>query len=219
MLEGVILDLDGTMFDTERHAWQPAWEVVGSELGLGDPSVLYRSIVGLSGEEERQQVRELCGDDVDAEAVVEEATRRAEATMRRGVPLKKGLRGLLAYLEAQGIPMAVGSANKDYVINFLTEGAGIRHYFKALCHGALVERGKPAPDLFLLAADRLGARPARTLVVDDSQVGAQAGLAGGFLTVMVPDIKGPTADLVSRGLHVCQDLDQVREALEAGTLG
>ncbi len=213
MLEGVIFDLDGTMFDTEQYAWQPAWTGVGRRLGLSNPELLYQSIVGLSGEEEIHAAQAVCGPDVDVAAVVAEATKEAERISLEGVPMKRGLLELLDYLQGRGVPMAIGSSNKEHIIEHLTKAAGIRGYFSAICYGSLVERPKPAPDIFLLAAEMLGVSPANTLVVDDSLAGAEAGLAGSFITVMIPDMKKPTSELLGRGLHVCPDLGDLRERL------
>lgn len=84
--------------------------------------------------------------------------------------------------------------------------------------GQYVEHSKPASDIFLEAARRLGTNPARTLVLEDSFAGVTAGVAGGFITVMVPDLHQPTDEIRSLATRVCASLHEVRELLQAQEL-
>lgn len=90
------------------------------------------------------------------------------------------------------------------------------HYFKAVISGEHLARSKPAPDIFLLAAEKLGTAPAETLVLEDSYNGVRAGAAGGFVTVMVPDLSPATDEM--RRLYTCEctSLHEVCKKLEAG---
>ena len=93
---------------------------------------------------------------------------------------------------------------------------GLTHYFKALVSGQQVKRSKPDPEIFLLAAEKLGTDPAHTLVLEDSYNGVRAGAAGGFVTVMVPDLL--PADDEMRGLYTmeCTSLNEVLDKLKTG---
>ena len=95
---------------------------------------------------------------------------------------------------------------------------GLTHYFKALVSGQQVKHSKPDPEIFLLAAEKLGTAPAHTLVLEDSYNGVRAGAAGGFVTVMVPDLL--PADDEMRGLYTmeCTSLNEVLAKLKTGEL-
>lgn len=97
--------------------------------------------------------------------------------------------------------------------------SGLQDRFDAVVPGASVARSKPEPDIFLEAARRLGSDPAQTLVLEDSFPGVRAGAAGGFVTVMVPDLLQPTDELRALCAAVCPSLLEVRDKLAAHTLG
>ena len=125
---------------------------------------------------------------------------------------------LLAWLDANHIPMAVASSSRIHVIEGNLNNWGLTHYFKALVSGQQVKHSKPDPEIFLLAAEKLGTDPAHTLVLEDSYNGVRAGAAGGFVTVMVPDLL--PADDEMRGLYTmeCTSLNEVLAKLKTGEL-
>ena len=114
--------------------------------------------------------------------------------------------------------MAVASSSRVHVIEGNLNNWGLTHYFKALVSGQQVKRSKPDPEIFLLAAEKLGTDPAHTLVLEDSYNGVRAGAAGGFVTVMVPDLL--PADDEMRGLYTmeCTSLNEVLAKLKTGEL-
>jgi len=116
------------------------------------------------------------------------------------------------------IPMAVASSSPMTVIEGHLEHWGLGHYFKAVISGEHLTRSKPAPDIFLLAAQKLGTEPAKTMVLEDSYNGVRAGAAGGFVTVMVPDLSPATDEM--RRIYTCEcaSLHEVRRKLECGEL-
>lgn len=217
MVDGVIFDMDGLMFDSER-VWGTLWEPALATFGLTVPDGMPDAARGTTGDAALAVIRRFCGADVDAEAVFAEFYRQAELAFARGVPPKPGLFGLLDYLAAQGIPMAVASSSPEALIRNNLDRAGIADCFAAIVPGKQVARSKQAPDIFLEAARRLGTVPARTLVLEDSFPGVRAGAAGGFVTVMVPDTMAPTDEIRTLATRVCASLSEVRDLLAAGEL-
>ena len=187
MINGVIFDMDGLMFDTERM-WATFWEPALAALGLEYKEGLAEAERGTAGETSRNIVRQFYGEDCDANAIIDSLHRVADEEFRKPVPKKPGLDELLAWLDANHIPMAVASSSRVHVIEGNLNNWGLTHYFKALVSGQQVKHSKPDPEIFLLAAEKLGTDPARTLVLEDSYNGVRAGAAGGFVTVMVPDL-------------------------------
>lgn len=92
---------------------------------------------------------------------------------------------------------------------------GLTHYFKTLASGQQVTHSKPDPEIFLLAAQQLGVEPARCLVLEDSYNGVRAGAAGGFVTVMVPDLLPADDEMRSLYTAECKSLTEVLERLKA----
>lgn len=218
MVNAVIFDMDGLMFDTEA-LWAEQWPGALAAFGLEEKPGLADAARGTTGEAALAVIRSFYGDAVDAAALFDEFRRRAALRFERGVPAKPGLGELLDYLRNQGIPCAVASSSPEAMIHSNLRHAGLEGYFAAVVPGAWVARSKPEPDIFLEAARRLGSAPQSTLVLEDSFPGVRAGAAGGFVTAMVPDLLQPTPEIRSLCTAVCGSLFEVRDGLVAGTLG
>jgi beta-phosphoglucomutase-like phosphatase (HAD superfamily) len=233
MINGVIFDMDGLMFDTERM-WATFWEPALAALGLEYKEGLAEAERGTAGETSRNIVRQFYGEDCDANAIIDSLHRVADEEFQKPVPKKPGLDELLAWLDANHIPMAVASSSRVHVIEGNLNNWGLTHYFKALVSGQQVKHSKPDPEIFLLAAEKLFAQRGYhavtirqiaeeagvplALVLEDSYNGVRAGAAGGFVTVMVPDLL--PADDEMRGLYTmeCTSLNEVLDKLKTGEL-
>ena len=165
MIQGVIFDMDGLMFDTERM-WATFWEPALAALGLPYKEGLAEAERGTAGETSRNIVRSFYGEDCDANAIIDSLHRVADKVFQKPVPKKPGLDELLAWLDEQHIPMAVASSSRMHIIQRTLDNWGLTHYFKTLASGQQVTHSKPDPEIFLLAAQQLGVEPARCLVLE-----------------------------------------------------
>lgn len=217
MVNGVIFDMDGLMFDTEP-LWKACWAPALAQFGLEELPGLADAARGVAAPQTVPIIERLYGPAVDAAAVRREFDRLAAERFARGVPKKPGLDGLLAYLDERGIPRAVASSSPRAMVEGNLTNARLAGTFDAVVAGGEVTRSKPDPDIFLEAARRLGCDPATTLVLEDSFAGVRAGVAGGFVTVMVPDLMQPTNELRSLCRAVCASLDEVCALLREGRL-
>ena len=217
MIDSVIFDMDGLMFDTER-VWATLWEPALATLGLSYKEGLDVAARGTAGNTMRAVLRRFYGENCDTDAIIEALHAQAEKAFQAPPPKKPGLDEILTWLDAQHIPMAVASSSRVHVIEGNLNNWGLTHYFKALVSGQQVKHSKPDPEIFLLAAEKLGTDPAHTLVLEDSYNGVRAGAAGGFVTVMVPDLL--PADNEMRGLYTmeCTSLNEVLAKLKTGEL-
>lgn len=217
MIQGVIFDMDGLMFDTER-IWNICWEPALAKFGLPCKDGLSQAARGTTKAGSCDVLRRFYGEDCPAMGIVEELYRLAYEAFNKPVPKMPGLDELLAWLDEHHIPMAVASSSPMTVIEGHLEHWGLGHYFKAVISGEHLTRSKPAPDIFLLAAQKLGTEPAKTMVLEDSYNGVRAGAAGGFVTVMVPDLSPSTDEM--RRIYTCEcaSLLEVRRKLEGGEL-
>ena len=125
------------------------------------------------------------------------------------MPVKPGLFALLEYLKKEGIPAAVASSTYRAVALPLLEQAGIAPWLTGMAFGDMVQRSKPEPDIFLLAARQLGAEPANCIVLEDSPNGILAAHRAGMLPVMVPDLLKPDPELEKILYSRVEQLDQV----------
>jgi len=217
MLEGVIFDMDGLMFDTEP-VWTLAWTPTLATIGLEFDPELADACRGTSGSSMEAVIHRFLPD-VDAAYVRETLFATAHHMMEEGVPKKPGLDELLAYLGELGIPLAVASSSSQELIDLHLRNGEVRPYFSKLVSGVGLEHPKPEPDIFLMAAEAIGVDPAHTLVLEDSLSGVRAGVAGGFVTVMVPDMVAPTDEIRAMATRICSSLFEVRDLIAAGELG
>ena len=215
MINGVIFDMDGLMFDTERM-WATFWEPALAALGLEYKEGLAEAERGTAGETSRNIVRQFYGEDCDANAIIDSLHRVADEEFQKPVPKKPGLDELLAWLDANHIPMAVASSSRMASIRHHLDGWGLTHYFKVIVSGEQFSASKPNPEIFLRAAEALGTARDRTLVLEDSYNGVRAGAAGGFVTVMVPDMAPANDEMRRLYTAECCDLYEVLEGLQKG---
>ena len=218
MIDGVIFDMDGTMFDTERM-WATFWEPALAALGLPYREGLAEAARGTAGVTTRNVVRQFYGPDCDAEAIVDSLHRVAdEVFFSAPVPKKPGLDALLAWLKARHIPMAVASSSREAMIRHNLDVWGLTQDFAAIVSGQHVAHSKPDPEIFLLTTQKLDVEPSRCLVLEDSYNGVRAGAAGGFVTVMVPDLVPADDEMKQLYTMECASLEEVLEKLKAGEI-
>lgn len=217
MIQGVIFDMDGLMFDTERM-WDRLWIPCCEQLGLPMPTQAFLTEGrGTTGDVLKRNIAKHYPG-VDPQHMLDTIWKLADVEFARGVPVKPGLKELLAYLEEQGIPRIVASSSPRNMIQCNLQTSGTMRYFHDMVSGLEIARSKPAPDIFLEAARRLGVEPARCLVLEDSYNGVRAGAAAGMVTVMVPDMLPPTEEMARLYTALCSDLFEVKDLLVQGKL-
>lgn len=213
--EAVVFDMDGLMFDTEP-VWASSWPPAFARYGLTVPDGLVESCVGAARERVMALVEEAFPGNPDAlRAVDDHYEIGAELFVAGGAPKKPGLDELLDWLADQGVPCAVASSSARRVVEANLAHGGVRKRFSVIVTGDDGHPSKPAPDIFLAAAASLGADPSASIVLEDSPSGVRAASAGGFVTIMVPDLIQPDEGLRARCRAVCGDLREVRALLAA----
>lgn len=209
-LQGVIFDMDGLMLDTEPIYWE-SMQQAAHELGCRFDDEMRAAFVGRSIPAWRATLIETFG----ANYPQFRSRRRQlwEQHVREiGVTQKAGLDELLSQLEEDGLLKAVAtSSSRPDALLCLGRFAD---RFDAVVTGDEVTRGKPAPDIFLLAAQRLTLSPQHCLALEDSEAGALAALAAGMTVIIVPDLKQPSRELSAQVQRVCSSLHEVRELFQ-----
>jgi beta-phosphoglucomutase-like phosphatase (HAD superfamily) len=183
----IVFDMDGVILDTERMD-RHIWRSVATTFGLEFPDTLHDRMIGRTRLDTQDLLRAHFGE-YFARAMGA-ATGMWRALLSQGaVPLKTGAAALLAFLEAAGIPKGIAtSTERRRALRFLGSLAG---RFEALACGDEVPSRKPAPDVYLLAALRLGVHPRNCIAIEDSPVGYAAAEAAGMMPVFIPDLVLP----------------------------
>lgn len=193
MIDAAIFDMDGLLFDTERLCCE-AWRAVSSAAGYEMKDSLFISCVGRNERDTREIVLGAIGESFPYDEFKEQAgTWMMERMASDGPPEKPGIRELLRFLREQGVPIALATSTSERHARWMIERAQLSPYFDAYAFGCEVERGKPAPDIFLLAMKRLSrSSPDRIAVFEDSEAGLRAASSAGMRPVFVPDMVLPS---------------------------
>lgn len=178
MTKALIWDCDGVLVDSEKHSCS-AWLPVLHRRGIDVDLAYIETFIGRSDQDLLAAIQERTGQPFDDDIL---ADRRQQyfARARGATEAFPGLAALLERLQADGVPMAVASSGPLDKIRFSLAEAQLSRHFDILCSATEVDRGKPAPDLFLLAAQRLGVDAADCAVIEDSVPGLQGAVAAGM---------------------------------------
>jgi HAD superfamily hydrolase (TIGR01509 family) len=191
-VEAVVFDMDGLMFDSERVA-REAWRAALLARGYVLTDEVYLRAVGRTAAEALHVFTAAFGDGLPAEAVEQDKAARLLELLGEAPPLKPGLAQVLDEADRLGLPAAVASATASPEVRRRLAAAGLERRFAVVVGGDEVRAGKPAPDLFLRAAELLDAPPAACLVLEDAEAGIRAAAAAGMPAVMVPDLVRPSS--------------------------
>lgn len=219
MIQAVIFDMDGLMFDTEALA-KTAWLQVGRELGYPIGEAQLAKIRGRTPAASAEVFRAAFGPAFDYPRAKARRNALVEAAIHRdGIPVKPGLPELLRQLRAEGIRTAVASGSPKQTIWEYLALAGLEKSYDVCVSAEMVPRSKPAPDVFLLASQQLGEAPGNCLVLEDSGNGLLAAAQAGIPSVCVPDLAPPEPDILALAEAVFPDLTRVYGWIEARNKG
>ena len=187
-IDTVIFDMDGTLYDTES-IYRDGW------LSAGVPLELYLTFIGTSSTYIHETLTE---HGFNPEQVVADKTAYTANELAKGIPLKDGAQTILVWLKERGFKTAIATSSSIATAQRYLAESGMAEYFDRIVSGNRLERGKPHPDIFLMAAKELGSQPEKCMVIEDSFNGVRAGHAAGMFTVMIPDLIEPDEEI--RGL-------------------
>lgn len=179
-----IFDMDGTLLDTQRSA-VCAWDYAGERQGIDNIGGLIPAVCGMGEQGWSKYVKEHCPE-LDYDKFYEDI--HYYYNKIRVIKPMKGMFELLDFLKENKVKMAVasGSSTKSVISNMKEVKA--EHYFDVMVGSELVPNGKPDPDIFLLAAEKLGAAPSECIVFEDANNGVKAGCAAGMRVIGIADV-------------------------------
>ena len=192
MIEAVVFDLDGVLLDSEE-VWDAARKELAAERGRPWPEQASRDMMGMSSLEWSRYMHDVVGLPEPPEEISAEVVRRLEEIYRRELPLIDGAIEAVERL-AERWPLGLASSSNRELIDLVFELSGLTRCFRVTVSSEEVPRGKPAPDVYLEAARRLGVSPARCAAVEDSENGIRSAKAAGMSVLVIPNLVYPPAD-------------------------
>jgi HAD superfamily hydrolase (TIGR01509 family) len=189
-----VFDMDGLLIDSERPLFD-AWVESARRLGCAFEPELLRRVLGRPGAEGVELFRASLGPSFPYDDVRKRVQELLVAARERGFSVMPGARELLDRCTAVGLPCAVASSTRRGPLEERLVRAGLHDRFQVFAGGDEVAHGKPAPDIFVLAAERLGVAAGDCLVFEDSEHGARGAVAAGMQVEIVPDLTHPSDEL------------------------
>lgn len=202
--DAVIFDMDGLMIDSERVS-VACWTQAAHELALPLADDFWLRFVGLGDRDcERLLLQHI--DAGQVAALFARCHDLYEARTQEGLPLRPGILDLLQLLHDHGIARAVATSTRQPRASRKLAAAGLLPFFEVVVTSSDVAHPKPAPDIYLLAAQKLGKDPARCLALEDSPAGIRAAVGAGMTAIQVPDLVHPDDDLRALGHRIVDSL-------------
>jgi HAD superfamily hydrolase (TIGR01509 family) len=192
VIEAVVFDLDGVLVDSEE-IWDRAREQLARERGGRWHDQAQRDMMGMSSTEWSRYMHDVIGLEEPPEEINREVVRRLSELYREELPAIPGAREAVERL-ASCWPLGLASSSNRELIDLALELLGVKHLFKATVSSEEVARGKPAPDVYLEAARRLGVDPTRAAAIEDSHNGILAAKAAGMRVIAIPNRHFPPGE-------------------------
>lgn len=214
MKKAIIFDMDGLMIDSERVTYN---EYVKKLHMLGHDDFteeLYKHCLGKNKAGICKVFTDYYGEDFPMTEVWDDVHVWIDETLRKHVPKKEGLDKLLKYLKDNGYKTIVATSSARSRVDEILKNAGIEDFFDDSICGDEVKHGKPDPEIFLTACQKLGVTPSEALVLEDSEAGILAAYNGRIDVICVPDMKYPEPDYASKVTKIVDSLEDIIEYLK-----
>ncbi|MBD9390396.1 HAD family phosphatase [Agrobacterium sp. AGB01] len=203
---GVLLDLDGLLLDTERLQFEVGPAVLKG-MGFEVAPTFFHALVGVDRATGARMISKELGGDIDGAALDRAWNEAMDERMRDAIPLRPGVHDFLDMLDEQQLPRAIATNSETDRAKWKLQHAGLLHRMNAVIGVDMVKRGKPAPDIYVMAAETLGLRPEQCVALDDSDLGVRAAIdAGVGKVIQIPDM------VMSRDLYAHHQAGSLQEA-------
>lgn len=213
--KAAIFDMDGLLLDTEQVC-MTAFQQTCTEMDIPFKQDIYLSIIGRNQAGIKPIIENGYGDLLDYSVFHPRWMQRYLAVVEhQAIPVKSGIIALLEWLQSQNIPMVVATSTHNVLAHKKLQLAGLAHYFSHITSGDEVINGKPAPEIYLLAAQRLHISPEQCLAFEDSNNGVKSAIAANMTVLQIIDLVEPDTDTRALRHHIFNTMDEALTFLKA----
>ncbi|MBA3533861.1 MAG: HAD-IA family hydrolase [Ardenticatenales bacterium] len=206
----IIFDMDGLLIDSEI-LWEKVERALLASHGREYDSEIARKHIGMRMDECTALMLREYHIDSDRAEFEAQLVDNVLAEFKRSLTLMAGAEQVMALANSLGVPVAIASSSPMRVVQYVVDHFGWRARLQAICSGEEVARGKPAPDVYLLAAERIGVAPAHCVALEDSLNGARAARAAGMHCIAVPNHAYKPSDFENIAHHIVSSLEDVTQ--------
>lgn len=213
-ISGVISDMDGVILDSEK-LYVRFWCEAANFYGYPMQTHHALSIRSMARPFAIERLKGYFGENFDYHAVHDKRIELMDKYIEQnGIEAKAGAKQLLEYLKDKNIKIALATATRPERTKVYLERVGLYEYFDEIVCASMVKKGKPEPDIYLYAAEKLGLKPSECIALEDSQNGIKSASSAGCITVMVPDLDGPSEEIMPLLYDVADGLRDVIRIIE-----
>ncbi len=210
----VIFDMDGVIFDSEKLVIE-CWETVAKDHGFTNITKLCIDALGVNDAGTKKLMLDYYGQDFAYDVYAAEVSKLYHERADHGkLPQKTGIKELMIFLKENGVKTAVASSTRSALVKQQLIDGGLFPYFDEIIGGEMTKRSKPAPDIFLLACEKLDTKPEDAYVIEDSFNGIRAASAANIKPIMVPDIIMPDEEIGKLPVAILPSLLEVIDYLK-----
>ena len=213
-VQGIIFDMDGLMFDTEKVGYKHMLNIVSAN-GYDMPKSVLNKTIGVNKKTAIQIFKKYLGKSFPAERLLQEKRKIVNIDLEKnGVPVKEGLYEILSHLEENNIKKAVATSSYREVVENVLQKTNVYKRFDTIVCGDEIKNSKTEPDIFLKAYEKLNLPKENILILEDSPMGILAAYRAGIKSIMIPDIL--PADEQSKDMYFkkCKSLLEVISVLK-----
>jgi HAD superfamily hydrolase (TIGR01509 family) len=212
-LKAVIFDMDGLLLDTEK-IWRFTFVESCREFQFEPDLQIYNRCIGTTYARTAEILMDGYGEDFPFDAVSKIWYKKYdEETQDKLIPLKDGAISLLRYLDDKKITTGVVTSTPQAQAIRQLANAGILHFFSFILGGDQIVKGKPDPEIYIAASQKLGEDPSQCLVLEDSDNGVRSATKAGFRVIQVPDLNEPSVEVKACGHEIVRSLIEVEALL------
>ncbi len=213
-MEAVVFDMDGVIFDTERMIID-IYKEKAKKYKLDDIEKVCASCIGLDKKSNLEVFKKSYPHINDIHIIIKEVEEEFEELILSKGPIKKYfIKEILEFLKENNYKIALASSTKTSMVKKELELAGLIEYFKVIVGGDMVEKGKPNPDIFFLALEKLNVKPKESYIIEDSINGTWAAIKAGAKVCMVPDFIMPSEELLKEDILIFNNLEEVMKYIQ-----